>query len=187
MGLPTSTLAQDHRTASLRRIGRKPRLMRIEVIFMLVTAVLLVLVLVGCIRPVPSLINLYDLSGSNLLQCHSVARTPMGDSQGTLKCTATGGEKFQGEWMAIAQKAESDAGIFASSMPAVPRDAVTARWTWATNYGVDMEALSGRYGVFILYGSKGTVVDGIFVFRTGVAGIIGAATDNKGHRYKVMG
>ncbi|BDU74723.1 hypothetical protein [Mesoterricola silvestris] len=143
------------------------------------------LALTACAVPVPGTINLYDLSGSNLMRCDSVTRDP-GRSRGVLQCSATGGEKFQGEWVTMARTAEKAAGTWAS-LPSTPADALAARWSWGAGYGVDMESLAGTYGMFLLYGSKGTVIDGVFIFRGDRRGIMGIATDNKGHRYKVMG
>jgi hypothetical protein len=143
------------------------------------------LVLAGCAVPVPATISLYDLSGSNLIRCDSVTRDA-GRTRGTLQCSTPGGEKFQGEWVTMARTAEKASGAWAS-LPSTSGDALAARWSWGASYGVDLESLAGNYGMFLLYGSKGTVIDGVFLFRGDRTGIMGVATDNKGHRYKVMG
>ena len=146
-------------------------------------------VLVGCNKPVPRVVNLYDLSGYNLMQCTSITRSQMGQSQGVLKCVAPDGEKYQGEWMSMTmgQAADATTDRYMSSMPSILGNALVSRWSWAVSFGVDLESVTGRYGIFILYGSKGTVIDGIFLFRDRGAGLLGAAVDTRGHRYKVMG
>ena len=146
-------------------------------------------VLVGCNKPVPKIVNLYDLTGYNLMQCNSITRNQRGQSQGVLNCVAPDGEKFQGEWMTMTMggAAEQAPDRYMSSMPSILGSSLVSRWSWAASFGVDLESVTGSYGIFILYGSKGTVIDGIFLFRTRSLGILGAAVDNRGHRYKVMG
>jgi len=144
------------------------------------------LALAGCAAPVPAIINLYDLSGSNLMRCDSITRDP-GRTRGVLQCSAQGGEKFQGEWVTMSRSADKAGGGAWASLPSTSGDSLAARWSWGVSYGVDLESLAGSYGMFLLYGSKGTVIDGVFLFRGNRAGILGVATDNKGHRYKVMG
>ena len=146
-------------------------------------------VLVACNKPVPRLVNLYDLTGYNLMQCNSITRNQRGQSQGVLNCTAVDGEKFQGEWMSMTMggAAEPAPDRYMSSMPSILGNSLVSRWSWAASFGVDLESVTGSYGIFILYGSRGTVIDGIFLFRIRSLGILGAAVDNRGHRYKVMG
>jgi hypothetical protein len=145
--------------------------------------------MVGCIRPVPALINLYDLSGYNLMQCNTLPQSQGAAGQGPLRCSAVDGEHFQGEWMTLYLH-RNPAPIsenYLTSLPQLTGNALVSRWGWATSYGVDLEAVTGSYGVFLLYGNHGTVIDGVFTFRMDTYGIIGAAVDNRGHRYKVMG
>ena len=149
----------------------------------------LLVVLVGCVRPVPAIINLYDLSGYNLMQCNTLPHNRTTASQGPLRCTAADGEKFTGEWMTMTMNKAPDLmnDNYITSLPYVTGNALVARWSWAASFGVDLEAVTGTYGLFLLYGSRGTVIDGVFTFRTDAYGVLGAAVDNRGHRYKVMG
>jgi hypothetical protein len=149
----------------------------------------LVFILDGCARPVPAVINLYDLAGFNLMQCSTFPHNRRSGSQGPLRCTSADGEKFTGEWMTLVMRKASEpmSEDYITSVPYVTGNALVARWGWASAFGVDLETVSGTYGIFQLYGSRGTVIDGVFIFRTEAYGILGAAVDNRGHRYKVMG
>lgn len=158
---------------------------RIEV-FLLILAIA-ILAFLGCAMPVPTTINLYDLSGSNLMRCDSITKDQRRGARGILQCSSPAGEKFQGEWVTMTKTTEKSGSGAWASIPSYTGDALSARWSWGASYGVDMESLAGNYGMFLLYGTKGTVIDGVFLFRSDRAGILGVATDNKGHRYKVMG
>jgi hypothetical protein len=141
----------------------------------------------GCAPLVPPTINLYDLSGTNLMRCDSFTRNSRGGNRGFLHCSSADSEKFQGEWVTMVHCVEKTKGSGFNSMPSANYDPLVSRWSWGASYGVDLENQSGNYGMFLLYGSQGTVIDGIFLFQGDRSGILGVATDNKGHRYKVMG
>ena len=145
--------------------------------------------LVGCVRPVPAIINLYDLSGYNLMQCNTLPHNRTLATQGPLHCTSADGEKFTGEWMTMTMNKPPDliGDTYIGSIPYITGNALVARWSWAATIGVDLEAVTGTYGVFLLYGNRGSVIDGVFIFRSSAYGVLGAAVDNHGHRYKVMG
>jgi len=140
-------------------------------------------------RPVPAVINLYDLSGYNLMQCNTLPHRRSAGTQGPLRGASADGEKFTGEWMTLTMNrvpATIDDN-YITSIPYITGNAFVARWSWANSFGVELETVTGTYGVFLLYGNRGTVIDGVFTFRTDSFGVLGAAVDNRGHRYKVMG
>jgi len=143
--------------------------------------------LVGCRAPVPGALHLYDLSGTNVMQCSFISPAAKSNTKGILRCLSPDGEKFQGQWMTMVATAPRPTGSYWSSIPSIPNNPLAATWGWAASFGVNMENYSGNYGVFLLYGNKGTVVDGMFLFKGNATGYLGAATDNKGRRYKVMG
>jgi hypothetical protein len=145
--------------------------------------------MVGCVRPVPAIINRYDLSGYNLMQVNTLPHRRSAGSQGPLHCASSDGEKFTGEWMTLVMNKlpEPTSDTYITSIPYITGNALVARWNWASSFGVDLESVTGSYGVFLLYGNRGTVIDGVFTFRTDSYGVLGAAVDNRGHRYKVMG
>ena len=149
----------------------------------------LLVAMVGCVRPVPAIINLYDLSGYNLMQVNTLPHRRSAGSQGPLHCASSDGEKFTGEWMTLVMNKlpEPTSDTYITSIPYITGNALVARWNWASSFGVDLESVTGSYGVFLLYGNRGTVIDGVFTFRTDSYGVLGAAVDNRGHRYKVMG
>lgn len=161
------------------------KLRAVEVLLALL--VIAAMTFLGCAPLVPPTINLYDLSGANLMQCDSLTRSSRGSNRGTLTCSSSDSEKFRGEWITLVHASERAGGSGLNSMPSATGDPLVSRWSWGASYGVDLENQSGNYGMFLLYGSRGTVIDGIFLFRGDRSGILGVATDNKGHRYKVIG
>jgi hypothetical protein len=75
--------------------------------------------------------------------------------------------------------------------------------SWAAGLGLDVDHIPDKYFSFMLSGNDGTIIEGIFLdnatassmimnfsFKTDglpTGGLIGAARDNKGHRYKLIG
>nr|WP_320131662.1 hypothetical protein [uncultured Holophaga sp.] len=161
--------------------------------------------LVGCLRPgleVRQELRLYELSGARLLKCE-VVQGPQGaqegrggrrgersSSRGQLRCVGPDGERFQGEWMRVRQtqkQTTTESSDDMSSLPGIGLGVTGSSWDWASAMGVDMEKDTNRC-IFLLYGDRGTVIDGIVVGDSGDGGgLMGAAKDNKGRRYRVMG
>lgn len=74
-----------------------------------------------------------------------------------------------------------------STLPVLGTRSGGSSWEWASSMGVDLEKNAERC-IFLLYGDRGTVIDGIVVGETaGSEGLLGAARDNKGRKYRVMG
>ena len=149
----------------------------------------LLITLGGCARPVPAILNLYDMSGYNLMQCSTLPHNQSMGTQGPLHCSSVDGEQFSGQWMTMWMHKTPDmiSSDYLTAIPYVTGNALVTRWGWANSFGVDLEGVTGIYGIFLLYGNRGTVIDGVFTFRSDAYGVLGAAVDNRGHRYKVMG
>ncbi|WP_005033928.1 hypothetical protein [Holophaga foetida] len=74
-----------------------------------------------------------------------------------------------------------------STLPILGTRSPMSSWDWASSLGVDLEKNTERC-IFLLYGDRGTVIDGIVVGESaGGEGLLGAAKDNKGRKYRVMG
>jgi len=134
----------------------------------------------------PSSFRLYDLAGTRLLHCTSVNNQQQSFGKGALNCDAVDGETYRGEWMTVEAADEpAPQGFF--SMPSITNETLASSWSWARSLGVDLDNTKGKFGIFLLYGDRGTVIDGIFVFNSCAHGFLGAARDNRGRRYKLMG
>ncbi len=176
-------------------------------------ALLLPLLLLGpgCRMPQETAIEvrLYDLSGARLLRC---SLTPSGknQNQGAMRCQAPGGEVYQGEWIKLninksSSRTSSGGSSSQSSLPSVPGtvDTSTNTLAWATDMGIDFDHFPSTYFTFILNSNQGTLIDGFFLDNSSSGGmfahggfislglpsggLLGAARDNRGHRYKLMG
>jgi len=148
----------------------------------------------GCLTPgleARRELRLYELSGARMLKCEIAAGvTKVKGRRGGLRCTSPDGERFQGEWMRLREStkegATGDQGDM-SSLPVITVRNSLSPWEWAGSMGVDLEKNAERC-IFLLYGDRGTVIDGIVVGETaGSDGLMGAARDNKGRKYRVMG
>ena len=134
--------------------------------------------------------------------------------KGFMRTKAPNGEVFQGEWVLLstarAGASRSPTG-YQPSLPIIPSEpsaALGSEWGWASGFGIDFASFPKTYWSFLLYGDSGTIIDGFFMVTpseqpSGIAGflrstfaghgtpgsdsLIGAAKDNRGHRYKVMG
>lgn len=157
-------------------------------------AALALVPLLGCLSPgleARRELRLYELSGARLLRCEIAAgATKVKGRRGGLRCTSPDGERFQGEWMRLKEStregASSDQGDM-SSLPVIVTRSPMSPWEWAGAMGVDLEKSAERC-IFLLYGDRGTVIDGIVVGESaGSDGLMGAARDNKGRKYRVMG
>jgi hypothetical protein len=164
-------------------------------------------------REGPMEVRLYDLSGAKLLRCNltSSARNP---NQGSMRTQAPNGEIFQGEWFKLnsfkASAQNTSTGSGTSNLASLPSLPVEVNQTpnplgWATGLGlgIDFDHFPATYFSFMLSGNGGTLIDGFFLLNSGTngvmsglslmangipsGGLIGAAKDNKGHRYKLIG
>jgi hypothetical protein len=162
----------------------------------------------ACQQPVareegPVEIRLYDLSGEKRLLC-DLAPSLKAPHQGFIRSKAAGGEHFQGEWIRLSPAREPDKAEskYPSSLPslAAVTDPMQASWSWAAEFGISFNDFPRTYFSFMLYGDAGTLITGFFLdnmtagrmagfLRGGNPGIglLGAARDNRGHRYKLMG
>jgi hypothetical protein len=158
-------------------------------------------------------VRLYDLGDAGRLVC-DLKPTGTDGAQGTVQARAPGGESFQGEWTRLAcRKAAASAGAdgkYPSTLPVLPPQAspLEAAWGWAADLGIDFDHLPASYGSFFLYGSGGTRIVGFFLDPSAAgeasvgaqvrqffqrdaaprqAHLVGAARDNLGHRYKLIG
>ena len=158
-------------------------------------------------------VRLYDLHDARRLACDL---TPSGldGAQGTAQARVPGGESFQGEWTRLAWQRTASAGNgdgkYPSSLPVLPAQAnpLEATWGWAADLGIDFSRFPSSYWSFFLYGSGGTRISGFFLDRSATldpgvgtrvrqlfqrqaaprqAHLLGAARDNLGHRYKLIG
>jgi len=149
--------------------------------------------MLGCLSPgleARRELRLYELSGSRLLRCEIGGGAKRLSARGVLRCVSPDGESFQGEWMRlkangrVAGTADSDD---MSTLPILGTRSSLNPWDWASALGVDLEK-EGQRCIFLLYGDRGTVIDGIVVGEaSGSDGLMGAAKDNKGRKYRVMG
>ena len=153
---------------------------------------LLLAPLLGCLSPgleVRRELRLYELSGARLLWCELGGGRKQG-ARGLLRCSSPDGETFQGEWIRMkGSTRESSIGESddMSTLPTLGSRITLSTWDWASSLGVDLEKNSQRC-IFLLYGDRGTVIDGIVVGdSSGGEGLLGAAKDNKGRKYRVMG
>lgn len=152
-------------------------------------------------------VRLYDLGGASLLRCN-LSPSPSNPYQGSMRSQAPNGEVFQGEWIKLNSgkiPEESSSDITQASLPPLPVEASAAasHLNWAAGLGIDFSHFPSTYFSFLLHGSAGTLIDGFFlanasaggvlarsrIFNMGLpaGGLIGAARDNKGHLYKLMG
>ena len=183
----------------------------------LIWGVALGLAVPACRRPAvqhaAAEVRLYDLSGSKLLVC-AMPQADRGQKKGFMRTKAPNGEVFQGEWVLLTTAkgaAGRPAGGYQPSLPIIPIEpsaAMSSAWGWASGLGIDFTNFPQTYWSFLLYGDSGTMINGFFIVTPtnqpgGIAGflrssfsshgapgsdsLIGAATDNRGHRYKVMG
>lgn len=174
----------------------------------------LALLATACRKPVqqgPQEIRLYDLNGGNLLLC-TLAASSRGPAQGAIRSKSVGGENFQGEWILVPTEqtpGEASASKYPSSLPVLPgqQGSMVLNWGWAADLGIDFSNFPERYFSFMLYGDAGTLITGFFVdhatsnnwlqnlFQSTTSSgkgpqfnaLLGAAKDNRGHRYKLMG
>jgi hypothetical protein len=174
---------------------------------------LLLLLLPGfaCQKPVqpgPVEVRIYDLSGSKLLLCELSASNR---NQGFLKSKSPEGEHFRGEWIRLnlVKETSKSESHYASSIPDinVQTNVMSQAWSWSAEFGIDFNAFPDTYFSFMLYGDAGTLITGFFLNNASAgsglvqnllngtylngqppgSGLLGAAKDNKGHRYKLMG
>jgi len=179
--------------------------------------VLLILAVPACQLPkrqpakvVPLEVRLYDLTGSKRLVC-SMLPNSQGQNQGFIRTRDAEGENFQGEWMQVPTAktpATPSESKYASSIPILPapEGIMELKWGWSADLGIDFRHFPDHYFSFMLYGDSGTLISGFFLDRASSGsgfsryfhrtfqgnsasggGLLGAATDNKGHRYKLMG
>ena len=162
--------------------------MRLRPLFALALAPLM-----GCMSPgleTRQELRLYELSGARLLRCALSSGRKQG-ARGLLHCTSPDGETFQGEWMRTKKEttketlsSETDE---MSTLPGLGSHSSLSSWDWASGLGMDLEKSTQRY-IFLLYGDRGTVIDGIVAGDSASGeGLMGAARDNKGRKYRVMG
>ncbi|MDR3673059.1 MAG: hypothetical protein P4L36_19600 [Holophaga sp.] len=168
----------------------------------------------GCKQPVqpgPVEVRIYDLSGNKLLLC-DLSGSNRSRNQGFIKSKSTGGEQFRGEWIRLNQVKDSSqtpSSIYPSSIPAINSqiNPMSQAWSWAAEFGIDFKNFPDTYFSFMLYGDAGTLITGFFLNNASAGngmiqnllsgaylsrqppgnGLLGAAKDNKGHRYKLMG
>jgi len=156
-------------------------------------------------------VRLYDLAGTKLLRCNLTASS-RNQNQGSMRSQAPNGEVFQGEWIKLNSVKVStrspSTGTNTSSQATLPSLPVEANpssgaLSWAAGLGLDVDHIPDEYFSFMLSGNDGTIIEGIFLdnaiassmimnfsFKTDglpTGGLIGAARDNKGHRYKLIG
>jgi hypothetical protein len=157
--------------------------------------------------------RLYDLAETRRLACDLAPLEPDG-GQGTVRSATPGDESFKGEWVRLACR-PGDAAVpgsskYPSSLPLLPAQPspLEAAWGWAADLGVDFSHLPRSYWSFFMYGDGGTRINGFFLDRDarqdeGVAAqvrlrfqregthrtarLMGAAQDNHGHRYRLIG
>jgi hypothetical protein len=174
----------------------------------------LALLATACRKPVqpgPKEIRLYDLNGGNRLVC-TLAASSRGPAQGAIRSKSPGGETFLGEWIQVATEQTADQAAtskYPSSLPVLPGEqgSMLLNWGWAADLGIDFKNFPDHYFSFMLYGDAGTLISGFFVdhatsnnwvqnlFQSTTSsgkgpqfnGLLGAAKDNRGHRYKLMG
>lgn len=177
-----------------------------------VWVLLVICAALGCKPPLPTgpvAIHLYDLNTSRIMAC-TLSMSAKDRNQGEMLTRSTGGEAFYGEWVELARlrEAEPDESGFDSSLPirTLPSSPLSGSWDWATELGVDFEHFPDRYYSFTLAGDEGTLLNGFFVdnessrslflrlvsgslFRARFTGhgLRGAAKDNRGHRYRLIG
>jgi hypothetical protein len=164
-------------------------------------------------RPDSYTVRLYDIGDSRRLVC-DLAPSGADGAQGVVQGRIPGGESFQGEWTRLAwQKAGAAAtgdAKYPNSLPVLPAQAnpLEATWGWAAELGVDFDHFPSSYWSFFMYGSGGTRISGFFLDRTAGQGqsigtrvrklfdrqakptqahLLGAARDNQGRRYKLIG
>ena len=146
----------------------------------------------ACSGPATFQTRLYEISSPILLTVTwNTLKT--GSGRGTMTVTAPDGEIFQGEWVTISNMSATDTSgsTFGSTSGSVVTNKGTVavtQWGWATSFGFSLNDPGVQRGQFILYGDKGTVINGVYQINPLAGkGLLGAAEDNKGHRYKVMG
>jgi len=171
-------------------------------------ACLLIPCSLACQHPVakvegPVEIRLYDLSGEKRLVCDLVPSLNA-PHQGFIRSKAANGEHFQGEWIRLNPIRQPDPveSKYPSSLPslAAVTDPLQADWSWAAEFGIDFNDFPRTYFSFVLFGDTGTLITGFFLdnmtagrmagfLRGGNPGVglLGAARDNRGHHYKLMG
>ena len=106
----------------------------------------------------------------------------LGDYRGTINATGADGEKFQGEW---ATQTDSSVGFSSGFGNANSFGPGGSSFAWAQSYGYSVSVPSHLNGSFIMTGSKGTVINGVYTVND--SGRIGVAEDNHGGRYRVIG
>jgi hypothetical protein len=162
------------------------------------------------VQPGPVEVRIYDLSGNKLLFC-DLSASQHNRNQGFIQSKPPEGEHFRGEWIRLnlAKETESSESHYASSIPALntPGNVMSQSWSWSAEFGIDFNEFPSTYFSFTLYGDAGTLITGFFLNNASAGsgviqnllsgslvngqppgnGLLGAAKDNKGHRYKLMG
>jgi hypothetical protein len=152
-------------------------------------------------------VRLYDLGGTKLLRCN-LTPSPGNPYQGSMYSQTPNGEIFQGEWIKLNSgkiPAPSSSDASQASIPSLPAETREAanQLSWAAGLGIDFGDFPSTYFSFLLHGSAGTLIDGFFLSNASAGGVlgrsrflnmgmpagglVGAARDNKGHLYKLMG
>jgi hypothetical protein len=166
----------------------------------------------ACMPPAPAApveVRLYDLTATRVLLC-DLSLSGRAGSRGAMATRTGNGEAFHGEWVelpCVTDSAPSPSG-FDASLPTqtLPRSPVNGSWDWARDLGIDFDHFPDSYCSFTLLGDPGTLINGFFVENESTngllrralqgelfhrkfkgAGLLGAAKDNRGHRYRLMG
>lgn len=152
----------------------------------------LILLLMGCSGPVTFSTRLYNIGEPQVLTV--TWHTPKkGSGRGTMACTGLDGEIFKGEWVTISGASYSESygnttGSGSTSIITKNNVGFSNQWGWASSFGFTLNNPGVQNGSFIMQGDKGTVINGVYQINPAAGeGLLGAAEDNKGRKYKVMG
>jgi len=149
------------------------------------------LLLCGCLKPDPVSVRLYEHNGPKLMEIQIQNLARHGPAKGLIAYQAPDGETFRGNWLRVKpSESRSEASSMNYSLPFTNYNGTGFEWGRDSELGIDFDNLSSDYGIFMLSGSKGTRLDGIFVFNGSTfdwTSIVGTAKDNKGTKYRVIG
>ena len=146
----------------------------------------------GCASPA-LMVRMYDYRGSDVIELPIKGLSRFGKTKGQIDFQAPSGESFRGNWVK-ADTSQDEGGqavgdIF-SSIPSPTRDHLRDRWAWLADVGIDLSHPPSDCILLVMSGNRGTTLDGIAFFNGSLMehdGIVGAAKDNRGHRYRIIG
>lgn len=152
----------------------------------------LALAMCGCQTPKPMNVCCYEFNGPGLLEFQIPKISAFGPERGMLTYSAADGERFRGDWRKVQSsqaKVTQESSLY-YSMPFVNVSSFDAKWGWASSFGLDFTEPPTVYYSFMMHGSKGTMIEGIFLLKGSLLkppSLLGAAKDNKNRRYRVVG